>query len=231
MFASTTPDDILVPLRKTNNMSSRENMLEAERRRNNERAWRDLTGYVTSSGCPMWDKNPNVCIPKSFLGYGYTINCWALCCCFLCQKPLDSTYRPTKRVWVFYVIIGAGLLVSIMGIVFAGVLSQQCQGFHDGGVTFNYECTPQPTNATTERICCHFPCDSTGGTNRCETLQDLGGGALVGIGIGLIVLGFLFIVPGIFACCQNAKALKAEREGGRPVYYANAVVDVEEPKV
>eukprot|EP00591_Stephanopyxis_turris_P011136 CAMPEP_0195519048 /NCGR_PEP_ID=MMETSP0794_2-20130614/14284_1 /TAXON_ID=515487 /ORGANISM="Stephanopyxis turris, Strain CCMP 815" /LENGTH=210 /DNA_ID=CAMNT_0040648137 /DNA_START=33 /DNA_END=662 /DNA_ORIENTATION=- len=183
---------------------------ENERRRNNERAWRDLTGYVTSSGCPMWDKSVNVCIPKGELGIGYTVNCWALCCCYLCHKPIESTYRPTKRVWVFYVIIFAGILVAGLGIYFSSVLSQHCDGYHSNGLYYDYECPLINSTDPGQKVCCNLPCSASVLDNRCQTLQELGGDATMGAGIGMACFGLLLFVPGLVACIQNANALKKE---------------------
>lgn len=73
---------------------------EEDRWRNNDLAWKNLHGYHTDTGCPCWDRTPNICIPKHS-GYGYNLNFWCVLCCFLCQnidkpprgyKPTDSTH-------------------------------------------------------------------------------------------------------------------------------------------
>jgi hypothetical protein len=176
---------------------------EQARLRNNERAWRDLSGYQTSSGCPLWDRTRNVCIPKGSFGIGYTINCWALCCCFLCEKPLDSTYRPTKRVWMFAVVIVAGVLVMATGVAFATTLSQHCQGFHGSGTYYNYDCV---TNSS--HMCCTHACGIS--DNTCESLQDLGGGTVLAVGIALAFLGLVMTVSAVVAWAANRRALRLE---------------------
>ena len=58
------------------------------------------------------------------IGFGLTFNCWAICCCYLRypERLQQSTYRPTKHVWVFYMVIGIGYVVrktfSILAFVF-----------------------------------------------------------------------------------------------------------------
>jgi hypothetical protein len=151
----------------------------------------------------MWDRTPNVCIPKNF-SIGYTINCWALCCCFLCEKPLDSTYRPTKRAWVFAVLIIAGAIVLVFGVTFVTTLSQSCQGFHDNGVYYNNNCY---TNSS--HMCCTLPCKSA--DNACESLQDLGGGMVLVVGIAMSFVGLLMIVPAVMAFAANRRALQLEQ--------------------
>jgi hypothetical protein len=55
---------------------------------NNEYAWKNLSGYRTTSGCPCWDRSMFLCIPKHS-GWGYNINFWCLFCCFFCQEAVS----------------------------------------------------------------------------------------------------------------------------------------------
>jgi hypothetical protein len=198
--------------------------VDAVRVRNNEQAWQNLSGYVTSSGYPCWDRTVNVCIPKGF-GFGYTINCWALCCCFLCHTPEVSTYRPTRRVWVFWLLIVMGAAIGAFGVVMAFYLSQHCDGYHSGSSYFDFECPGNATSADSspQVVCCQLQCSSPG--NTCFSLADLGSGVVEGSGIMLVVIGFLFVVPGIAALNQNARALRQQERNasllpqGRPVKY------------
>ena len=55
---------------------------EKTKLRANEKAWEDLHGYETTSGCPCWDEVEEPCIPKGS-GWGYNLNCYYFCgwCC------------------------------------------------------------------------------------------------------------------------------------------------------
>lgn len=65
---------------------------EVDRAINNVHAWKNLSGYRTTSGCPCWDRSKNMCIPKR-RGWGYNINFWCLLGCFICE-PADNTVIP-----------------------------------------------------------------------------------------------------------------------------------------
>lgn len=62
---------------------------------NNDHAWRNETGYRTTSGCPCWDRSMYPCIPKHS-GWGYDANFWCLFGFFLCQK-VDKQVVPTDE--------------------------------------------------------------------------------------------------------------------------------------
>ncbi len=63
---------------------------EEQRRRKNLEAWRNWRGYETTSGCPLWDRTPHLCIPKSGWGWGLNINFWYLFCCCICQDAVSE---------------------------------------------------------------------------------------------------------------------------------------------
>eukprot|EP01040_Poterioochromonas_malhamensis_P010128 gene10128-11013_t len=64
----------------------------SDRAINNAFAWKNRTGYRTTSGCACWDRSMNPCIPKR-LGWGYNFNFWCLFCCFVCED-VDATVVP-----------------------------------------------------------------------------------------------------------------------------------------
>ena len=102
------------------------------------------------------------------------------------------------------------------GLLMATILPQHCEGYHDGGRYYDHQCSDVPgfINASS-KVCCTLPCGSVG--NDCQTLRELGADITLGAGIGMTVLGALFFFPGIAACVQNAKALKAEQNSGTRV--------------
>jgi hypothetical protein len=61
-----------------------------DRAANNQLAWKNLTGYRTSSGCACWDRSYHLLIPKH-AGWGYNVNFWCLLCCFVCQATAVTT--------------------------------------------------------------------------------------------------------------------------------------------
>ena len=70
---------------------------EIRRRTNNQAAWANWGGYRTTSGWPCWDKTPHVFIPKYTTGFGYTINCWALCCCCYCDTAVSEDPNEVRK--------------------------------------------------------------------------------------------------------------------------------------
>lgn len=183
---------------------------EQERQHKNEKAWENLGGYVTTSGCPCWDHTANVCIPKAY-GFGYSINFWALFCCHLCNKTTPSTYRPTKRTWVFYTLIGVGILVFVTGVLLSVLIGEHCSGFHDNGQYYQFECLNLAENST-RKLCCVNECTSSELSNKCRTLEQLGGDAVVALGICLGVLGLLMSIGALMALIQNNRHLKETQQ-------------------
>ena len=72
---------------------------ETDRAINNELAWKNLSGYRTTSGCPCWDRSDHLCIPKHS-GWGYNVNFWYLFCFCLCEeasKPVIPAGVESRR--------------------------------------------------------------------------------------------------------------------------------------
>lgn len=67
-----------------------------QRRQNNIQAWKNLTGYQTTSGCPCLDRTMYCCIPKHS-GWGYNPNLWCMLCCFLCETTEDEGSNGTTK--------------------------------------------------------------------------------------------------------------------------------------
>ena len=77
-------------------MSSADIEAEVRRRTENRAAWTNYGGYRTTSGCPCWDKTPNLCIPK-YLGCGWSPNFWAIFCCCFCDKAVSEDPADVNR--------------------------------------------------------------------------------------------------------------------------------------
>jgi hypothetical protein len=58
---------------------------EMDRSVNNQMAWKNLSGYRSSSGSACWDRSRYLCIPKH-TGWGYNMNFWCFFCCFMCEE-------------------------------------------------------------------------------------------------------------------------------------------------
>ena len=199
---------------------------EEQRRLNNERAWQELSGYQTSSGCPCVDKSVNICIPKSSFGYGYTINCWALCCCYLCHKPIDTIYRPMKT-WVVFLLVFVALAMIAGGLAMAYALSASCDGYHDSSYYYDYTCYFDNTTVD-EKYCCRQPCNVPDDENVCKTLEELGGNITFIMGIFVSALGLVILLFSSVTMVQYVRH-KKQQEKQQQVPNASLLTGQAEP--
>ena len=120
------------------------------RRQRNQEAWRTLSGYRTTSGCPCWDKTRHVLIPKQF-GFGYTCNLWAICCCFLCETPEndDPALPPRdpnarKAIMAILGVFGSATFIGGLAMIAWGAgafgYGAVCSGYHEGSQYFTHYC-------------------------------------------------------------------------------------------
>ena len=150
-----------------------------------------------------------------------SINCWAACCCYKCQRPETNTryYHTNVKCWkisvAFYLVI-AVLWTLGFGFgswaVWAGYEAGGCDGVERDKIKYPFDCTPSTVNSTDPydhkdaSYCCIRSCTTTG-TNSCvwNTKDEVFTYVVVSILAAMAVLGLLMIVSGSMLCEEKKK--------------------------